>query len=54
LTDNQLPVPVLVDGTYDIYLADVTNNAPGRPLIKRPGKDTGLHIAGPREHDLPA
>jgi Tol biopolymer transport system component len=48
LTDNQLLVPVLVDGTYDIYLADVTNNAPVRPLIKRPGNDTGVSISPDR------
>jgi hypothetical protein len=48
LTYNQLVVPVLVDGTYDIYLADVTNNAPVRPLIKRPGNDTGVSISPDR------
>ena len=53
LTDTQLLVPVLVDGTYDIYLGDVTKNAPVRALIKRPGNDTErLPVAGPREHDL--
>ena len=48
LTDTQLLVPVLVDGTYDIYLGDVTKNAPVRALIKRPGDDTNVTLSPDR------
>ena len=48
LSDTQLLVPVLVDGTYDIYLGDVTKNAPVRALIKRPGNDTEVSLSPDR------
>jgi len=48
LTDTQLLVPVLVDGSYDIYLGDVTKNAPIRALIKRPGDDTNVTLSPDR------
>jgi TIR domain/WD40-like Beta Propeller Repeat len=48
LTDTQLLVPVHVDGTYDIYLGDVTKNAPVRPLIKRSGNDTAVTLSPDR------
>ena len=48
LTDTQLLVPVLVDGTYDIYLGDVTKNAPVRALIKGPGDDTDVTLSPDR------
>jgi Tol biopolymer transport system component len=48
LTDTQLLVPVLVDGTYDIYLGDVTKNAPVRALIKRPGNYTAVTLSPDR------
>jgi Tol biopolymer transport system component len=48
LTDTQLLVPVQVDGTYDIYLGDVTKNAPVRALIKRPGNDTAVTLSPDR------
>jgi Tol biopolymer transport system component len=48
LTDTQLLVPVHVDGTYDIYLGDVTKNAPVRALIKRPGNDTAVTLSPDR------
>ena len=41
-------MPVLVDGTYDIYLGDVTKNAPVRALIKRPGNDTEVSLSPDR------
>jgi hypothetical protein len=45
LTDTQLLVPVRVDGTYDIYLGDVTKDAPVRALIKRPRNDTDVSLS---------
>ena len=48
LTDTQLLVPVLVDGSYDIYLGDVTKNAPIRALIKGPGDDSGVTMSPDR------
>jgi Tol biopolymer transport system component len=48
LTNTQLLVPVLVDGTYDIYLGDVTKNAPVRALIKGPGDDTNVTLSPDR------
>jgi Tol biopolymer transport system component len=48
LTDTQLLVPALVDGTYDIYLGDVTKNAPVRALIKGPGNDTDVSLSPDR------
>ena len=48
LADTQLLVPVLVDGAYDIYLGDVTKNAPVRPLIQRPGNDTSVSLSPDR------
>jgi Tol biopolymer transport system component len=37
-----------VDGSYDIYLGDVTKNAPIRALIKRPGDDTNVTLSPDR------
>jgi Tol biopolymer transport system component/tetratricopeptide (TPR) repeat protein len=48
LPDTQLLVPVLVDGKYDIYLGDVTKNAPVRALIKDPGDDTNVTLSPDR------
>jgi Tol biopolymer transport system component len=48
LTDTQLLVPVHVDGTYDIYLGDVTKNAPVRALIKRQGNDADVTLSPDR------
>jgi Tol biopolymer transport system component len=48
LTHTQLLVPVRVDGTHDIYLGDVTKNAPVRALIKRPGNDTDVSVSPDR------
>jgi TIR domain/WD40-like Beta Propeller Repeat len=48
LTDTQLLVPVLVDSTHDIYLGDVTKNAPVRALIKGPSDDTGVSLSPDR------
>jgi Tol biopolymer transport system component len=48
LTDTQLLVPVVVDGSYDIYLGDVTKNAPVRALIKRPGDDANVSLSPDR------
>src|SRR4029434_1526022 len=48
LTQTQLLVPVRVDGTHDIYLGDVTKNAPVRALIKRPGNDTDVSVSPDR------
>jgi hypothetical protein len=48
LPDTQLLVPVLVNGAYEIYLGDVTKNAPVRPLIKRRGDDTSVSLSPDR------
>jgi molecular chaperone DnaK len=48
LTDTQLLVPVVVNGSYDIYLGDVTKNAPVRALIKRPGDDANVSLSPDR------
>jgi Tol biopolymer transport system component len=48
LTGTQLLVPVLVDGSYDIYLGDVKKNAPVRALIKRPGNDANVTLSPDR------
>ena len=48
LTDTELLVPVLVDGTYDIYLGDVTKDAPVRALIKGRGDDTSVTMSPDR------
>jgi Tol biopolymer transport system component len=49
LPDTQLLVPVRSgDGTYDIYLGDVTKDAPGRALIKGPGDDTNVALSPDR------
>jgi Tol biopolymer transport system component len=48
LTDTQLLVPVVVNGSYDIYLGDVTKNAPVRALIKRPGDDGNVSLSPDR------
>jgi Tol biopolymer transport system component len=48
LTHTQLLVPVLVHGAFDIYLGDVTKNAPGPALIKSPGDDSGVTMSPDR------
>jgi Tol biopolymer transport system component len=48
LPDTQLLVPVVVDGAFDIYLGDVTKNAPVRALIKRPGDQANVTLSPDR------
>jgi TolB protein len=48
LTDTQMLVPVLIDGAYDIYLADTDNPAPVRALIQADGNDTNPSLSPDR------
>jgi molecular chaperone DnaK len=48
LTDTQILVPVLIDGSYDIYLGDTDAEGPVRPLIEGGGNDTNPSLSPDR------
>ena len=48
LTDDQMLVPVRVDGGFDIYLGEIGNPSPVRAVIKADGDDSGPALSPDR------